>query len=571
MKRIIRLVIILLVAGLLYAAYALFGGRAVNAFTLRAAEQAREAGDAERAASLYERALGVSPRDETLRLLVCDLYREAGNFSRAEFTLTSGLRDVGPSAALYAKLSAVYVEQNKLLDAVNLLDTIRLPDARDKIGAARPAPPEFLLPAGVYRQRVEAELIAGDGCLIYVSWTGEVPSVTRDLYTGTVALGPGVTRARAVAVSAGGLVSEWAEAEYTLEQIIDPIEFTDPAVESLIRETIGKPEGLLYTSDIWDITSLVSARPANYTTLDDLLLCPKLQELSLTGNQGRCDISVLPLLEHLDTLSLTSFGIDSFDLEWIGQCISLGRLYLADNSIGSVAPLEGLERLEVLELPSNSILDVTPLARLGSLRILRLSQNAIQDVSALSALSNLTELRADENLLASLYGLERLERLEVLNVSYNARLASLEEIAGLTSLVRFAASHCQIEELPNLSRLKALEELYLANNSVSGFEGITGLPSLRVLDCAGNAVRSLEPLRGCIALETLDVSRNDISTVEPLAGLPSLHTIHIEYNTVSTMLPLKECPSLKEVFAFGNSLTDPLNAFDGTGIKIHRN
>ena len=566
MKKIVRPAVFLAVIALLYGAYTLFGARVINSFTLRAAEQAREAGDFGRAANLYARVLDNSPRDETLRLLVCDLYREAGNFSRAEYTLTAGLRDVGPGAALYRKLCAVYVEQDKLLDG------IRSPDTRDKLDAARPKPPEYLWPGGIYEERFEAELAAGAGCLIYVSWVGAVPSVSADLYTGPYAPPPGTTRARAVAVDGEGLVSGWADCEYLLENIVDPVVFADPALERVIREAAGRPAGPLYTSDLWDVTALVSAEPADYRTLDDLLYCPKLQTLDLLGVYGRCDLSVLPSLDGLTSLSLRSFGVDSLDLEQIGPCAGLEELNLAGNNIGSAEALAGLESLQVLDLAANSILDVTPLGRLGSLRTLRLSQNAVQDLMALSSLGSLRELRIDENRLTSLLGLEELSQLEILNASYNAKLTSVAEIAGLSSLVRFAASHCQIEEMPkSLSGLQSLEELYLAGNSIPNLGGLAGLPSLRALDVQGNAVGSLEPLSGCLALESLNASRNMISSVEPLAGLPALAAVNVEYNALKTLLPLKECPSLKEINAFGNGLTDPLSAWDGTGITVKRN
>ena len=572
MKKIVRPAVFLAVIALLYGVYALFGAGVIRSFTLRAAEQAREAGDAGRAADLYARALDGAPRDEALRFLVCDLYREAGNFSRAEYTLTAGLRDVGPGAALYKKLCAVYVEQDKLLDAVLLLDGIRSPDARDKLETARPKPPAFLPSGGTYEERFEAELSAGAGCLIYVSWTGAVPSVSGGLYTGPYAPPPGATKARAVAVDPEGLVSGWADCEYLLENVVDPVVFADPAAERVIRRAVGRADGPLYTSDLWDVAELISDEPADYRTLEDLLYCPKLQTLDLLGEYGRCDLSALPSLDGLTSLSLRSFGVDSIDLEQIGQCAGLEALNLAGNNIGSVAPLAGLESLQTLDLAANSILDVTPLGRLGSLRSLRLSQNAVQDLMALSNLSNLRELRVDENRLTSLIGLEGLTRLEVLNASYNAKLTSVAEIAGLASLARFAASHCQIEELPkDLSGLKALEELYLAGNGIPGIGGLAGLPSLRALDVQSNAVGSLEPLSGCAALETLNVSRNMISSAEPLAGLPALASVSVEYNALKTLLPLKECPSLKEINAFGNSLTDPLNAWDGTGVKVNRN
>jgi Leucine-rich repeat (LRR) protein len=566
MKKLLRLFVFAAVIALFYGAYALFGARVANVYNARAAELARAAGDLDRAAVLYARVLDNSPRDESLRLLVFDLWRGAGNLSRAEHVLYAGLRDVGPSAALYQNLCAIYVEQDKLLDAVDLLNGIRSPDARERIEAARPASPDFLLPGGIYEERVDAGLAAGEDCIIYVSWTGGIPSISSDLYTGPVALGPGVTAARAVAVNADGLVSDWVETEYTLRNIIDPVTFSDPALERAIRTAVGKPDGLLFTSDLWEITELRMEEPAAYTTLDDLRYCPKLEVLSLHGSGAGCDISVLPELENLSRLMLASFALNTFDLEIIGQCGALEYLGLADNHIGSVTPLEGLERLIWLDLSSNNVLDVTPLSRLGSLQTLRLTQNALQELSALSALKNLRILEVGENRVTSLHGLAGLSSLEVLEVSNNP-LTSVGELSSLPSLRILTAAYCQIETLPNLSRLNNLESITIHNNAITSLGGLTGLPSLRELYCQYNAISSLEPLKDCAALETLNVSNNAIESVEPLGGLPALARLVVENNQIKTLLPLKACPKLRDIYAFGNSLTDPLNAFNGTPLE----
>jgi internalin A len=566
----IKPIIFLAVIGLLYGAYALLGGRVQNAFTGRAAETALAEGDLVRAAGLFAKVLESSPRDEKLRLKVCDLYRDAGNFSRAEFTLTSGLRDVGPSAALYKRLCALYVEQDKLYDAVDLLDSIRSPAARDAIEKERPAPPVFTPPGGHYTGRFEAALSVQDGLLIYVSWTGGIPSVTDGLYAQPVAVGPGITRVKAVAVDPGGLVSKWAETEYTMDSVVDPVTFADPALEAAIRRHIGRPDGLLYTSDLWGIIELNVPEEASYRTLDDLQYCPGLQTLVLTGDLNRCDISVLPRLTELTSLSLRAFGINSIDLEIIGLCEGLETLSLPENNIGPVKPLAALTRLTALDLSSNSILDISPLAALASLETLRVKQNAVQDLSPLSALAGLRELHAAQNILDSLRGIEKLTSLEILDCSFNANLSNISEVSGLTGLTRLSADHCRINALPDLSKLQALDELYLGSNQIAALSGIEGLINLSVLSAPENDITSLAPLGGVFGLIEIDVSHNGVSSVEPLRGLPSLVTVRVEYNRLSTMLPLKDCPSLKAFYAFGNTLTDPLNAWDGTGVSANR-
>jgi tetratricopeptide (TPR) repeat protein len=552
-------------AALLYGAYTLFGAQVFNAFNLRAAEQALEAGDYARAAGLYARILERTPRDEPLRLKVCDLYRDAGNFSRAEYTLLSGLRKAGPSNALYRRLSALFVEQDKLLDAVELLDGIRDSTIGENIEESRPSPPEFSLPSGVYEERIDVGLTA-DASEIYLSLTGDYPSVLTGLYTAPLPLGPGATRLKAVAVSADGLVSEWAEAEYLLENIIDPVIFADAAMETALRNAIGKPEGQVFTDDLWGIEELIlDEGPAGYKSLDDLRHCPRLRILKLVGEHNLTGMENVPPLEFLEELSLDSMGIDSGSLEWVASCANLQRLYLPNNGIGPLSALSALSGLTVLDLRSNSVLDLSPLRGMTGLQYLGLSQNTISDLSPLSALTSLHTLHLDRNRVLSLQGLEGMLRLETLTISYNP-VTSLEQVTGLTALAELHASNCQIGALPNLTRLTALRELSVASNGLTGLEGVPA--HLRTLNASHNSISSLASLGGLTSLSTLNLSNNQIESVSALRGLPALTTLRVENNLLKSLTPLKECPSLRRVYAFGNSITDPLETWVDSGVDV---
>jgi Leucine-rich repeat (LRR) protein len=567
MKKLLRLFAYACIIALLWGAYSLFGGVVTDAFNSRAAEQAMEAGDHARAAWLYARVLDNSPRNEALRLKVSGLYREAGNLSRAEFILFSGLRDAGPSAALYRMLCALYTEQDKLFDAVALLDGINNPGIKSEIDALRPQPPVFSPPGGRYGERIGVELTAEEGCLIYVSWTGETPSSASGLYTDRVYLEPGMTGAQAVAVDADGLVSVWARHDYILENIVDPVVFADPALERVIRGAIGRHGVKLYTPDLWGITELWCDEETDYQTLDDLRYLPGLQKLGLTGMNGRSDLSALPSLTGLSVLSLRAFGVTSLDLEIIGRCVRLEELYLPDNRIGPVRLLEGLEQLTVLDLSSNSVLDVSPLGSLTRLEELILTRNAVQEISGLQPLSDLRVLLLDENQVTSLIGLDKLTGLKTLDLSFNPGLTAIGEVAELRALASLYAVRCQIGELPGLNRLTALEELYIGFNALPDLNGLDGLTALRILHCNDNDIVSLEPLAGSTGLVELNASQNRISSVEPLKGLPALKSLRIERNSLTTLLALRDCPALDEVYAAGNSISDPLGAFNGTRLE----
>jgi hypothetical protein len=545
MKKRLTLIFVLALAAMLLGAYVLFGTAVINALTERAAGQALDAGDLARAAGLYARILERTPRDEPLRLFVCDLYREAGNFSRAEYTLQSVLSESYSTAALYKKLSALFAEQDKLYDAVDLLNNIANSAIRASVDAARPAPPEFSHLSGVYEERIDVSLTAGEGCAIYVSLAGDFPSVRDGHYTEHLPIGPGATSLIAAAVSAEGLVSDWATAEYQLNNINDPVTFADTAVETAIRHAIGKPSGQIFTSELWGVETLVfDQTAADYQTLDDLRYCTALRTIRLLGLHGSCDISAVFSLEELRVVSFDSMGVDSFNLKGIDALKKLTELYLPNNRIGAVTPLTGMISLTALDLSSNSVLDLSPLSGLTALRTLRLSQNAVSGVSPLSQLTAITSLDLDRNRIRSLSGLENMDRLQSLDVSYNHDLSSLDEIAGLTALSGLYASNCGIRSVPALS------------------------PSLADIDLSSNGIKDIGGLSGLRSLRTLDVSKNGIERLPSPIGFSALQTINVEDNELTSLTPLKGCPSLRKIHAFGNTITDPINTWSGTGVEV---
>ena len=71
----------------------------------------------------YNMAYTFSGRDQNVAIELANQYKADGNYTKAEATLTSAI-NAGPTAELYTALCRTYVEQDKLMDAVNLLEKI---------------------------------------------------------------------------------------------------------------------------------------------------------------------------------------------------------------------------------------------------------------------------------------------------------------------------------------------------------------------------------------------------------------------------------------------------------------
>ena len=71
---------------------------------------------------------------------LAEQHKEDGNYTKAEYTLTKAIAD-GGSIELYIALSKTFVEQDKLLDAVNMLNNVTNPEIKAQLDTLRPQAP----------------------------------------------------------------------------------------------------------------------------------------------------------------------------------------------------------------------------------------------------------------------------------------------------------------------------------------------------------------------------------------------------------------------------------------------
>ena len=181
------------------------------------------------------------------------------------------------------------------------------------------------------------------------------------------------------------------------------INIPDPNLEKVIRETIAKPVGDIYESDLRGLTALNASSQA-IANLDGLEYCTNLTHLYLGGNQiiaisplsdltslthlylgGNqiIDISSLSDLTSLTELNLCNNNVFFDDISPLSDLTNLTHLYLNNNYISDISPLSSLTNLTELDLQFNSISDISPLSGLTSLRYLSLGGNEIIDIKPL--------------------------------------------------------------------------------------------------------------------------------------------------------------------------------------------
>ena len=217
MKKFIRVLVPLLLAVLIIASIGWYLFTYDRGFTrdflLTQARYNDLHGNSRLSSWFYDLAYNFSNHDENVAIELANLYKADDNYTKAEYTLTNAINSE-PSAELFTALCKTYVEQDKLLDAVSLLDKITNPDIKAEIEAQRPDAPISNYEPGYYSQYIDVTLYAAGK--LYYTTNGEYPSVKDPVYESPITLPAGETTIYAIAVGDNGLVSPLTVLGYTV-------------------------------------------------------------------------------------------------------------------------------------------------------------------------------------------------------------------------------------------------------------------------------------------------------------------------------------------------------------------
>lgn len=499
-------------------------------FYVNRAEAAISQGRYSRAVKYYSRAWELYPEDASLAISLANAYKLDDNYTKAEYTLVSAITEMPDCLDLYLALSKTYVEQDKLLDADQMLSRTSNESIQAQLDEMRPDAPVIQPESGYYSEYIDVSLsYSGDAA--YLSTDGAYPSLDGDLYTGPVTLDAGESTVVAIVVSEDGLVSKATTAGYTIGGVIEEYTFTDPAVETAVRTILGKEDGeAVMTNEMWSLTTLELT--SDVRDLSDLSICRGLTSLTVHDVYG-IDFSVLSELTALETLDLSNCTVSSGGLKAIGT----------------------LENLKTLKLSNCAITDVSALGSLTSLEVLDLSGNVIGDISSLSGLTALTEVNLRGNTIGSIAALASASGLVKLDITNN-QVTSLTPLSSKTALTELLASQNSISDLTPLSSCTALQTLEISENAVTDLTPLASLTALVNLEANKNQISVLPDFSAATALSQVSLSNNALTDISGFSGLPYLNYLDIDYNQVSDLSPLLDCLNLVQVNAFENPITD---------------
>ena len=506
-------------------------------------------GNSRLSAMFYNLAYEHSGRDENVAIELANQYKNDGNFTKAEVTLSNAIKNNG-TAELYTALCKTFVQQDKLMDAVSLLNNIADPAMKATLEALRPTAPAASHEPGFYSQYVDLELTTSAGTMYYTT-DGEYPSISSSVYTAPLELQAGETVVYAISVDTNGLVSEPFVAGYTIGGVIEPAEFADDAVEAAIREVLGARESeILYTNVLWDITEFTV--PENAKSLADLQLMPYLKSLTIQ-NQDLGTLVDLAHLAKLETLDLTGSTFPATELSVLTKLPGLTNLTLSNCSLSTIAALEGAERLTRLDLSNNTVRNLEAISQMKTLKEVNLQHNAVTGLEALSTLTNLEKLDIGFNSVSDLTPLSSCLKLNWLAADNNA-LTTIDGVEKLNLLSHLSVDYNKITDVSIIAQCKEMANLSIANNQISDISALSALTKLDILDFSYNSVSALPEWQEGCALRIIDGSYNSLPNIDNLAGLSKLSHAYMDYNKITNVDALANCYVLVQLNVYGNDI-----------------
>ncbi len=508
-------------------------------------------GNSQLSSWFYDLAYNFSGQDENVAIELANQYKEEGNYTKAEYTLTNALYD-DPTAELYIALCRTYVEQDKLLDAVNLLQNISDPAMKSQLDALRPASPTTDYAPGFYAQYINVSLSSENSSLFFTT-DGEYPTIARPAYSEPIPLGTGETTIYAIAIGENGLVSPLSILGYTVGGVIEPAIFTDVNMEAYIRSLLEMGEDqIIYTNDLWGITHF--ELPETVTDLEDLRLLPYLLSLTIQDHNLE-NLDGLTNLTRLEKLDLSGSRFPSGSLSVLTSLPTLKELVLKDCGLSSIADLEGVAGLTKLNLAENTLRNLEILSGFSTLQELDLKHNAVTDLAALAPLANLQKLDVANNSLTSLAPLSDCSQLSYLDASTNM-ISSISGLEQLSVLSYLNLNYNALADINGLGVCSELTELRLSNNALEDLSPLSSLVKLDLLDFSYNRVKTLPQWAEGCALRVIDGSYNALETIDNLAGLSQISYVYMKYNLITDINALANCYHLVQVDVYGNEVKD---------------
>ena len=327
-----------------------------------------EEGDLEKAAESFRKAMAEDPKNMDARLGAAKVQIEREAYSMASDSLAMALRVDPTEREVYEMFLTLAEKADNIYYARNAVNLAEQYDQQWFLDEYVPESAEASPAAGSCGEDTYVTLTAPEGMQIYYSLEGENNTIYEREYKSPIRIPRGISTLSFYTVKdhIPGTVVEY---EYQCEYPEHAVTFADPVIEAIAREEVGK-EGSLTNYDCESIERLECYNVDDWyqnreqhqvRSLEDLRKMPYCTALYLNNQDHLPDLSLLSDTS-ITTLELQNCGISKID--FVRELPQLEYLYVPDNEITDISPLEGMPNLYSVHLQNNLVADFKPLLTL---------------------------------------------------------------------------------------------------------------------------------------------------------------------------------------------------------------
>lgn len=182
----------------------------------------------------------------------------------------------------------------------------------------------------------------------------------------------------------------------------------DALLEKEVRRKLSKDKGPITPSDLAQIKSInLSSGTIHqvdpcifpmFTGIKDLFLGPgeyddltPIQKLTTLESLGASNSAVKNLhpiegLKRLDCLDLSHSLVDDESLKSLGSLINVTELMLDENTVSDLTPVGNMKKLQKLSIKKTQVQNLAPIAGIKTLKFLYIADSAVTDISPVQSL-----------------------------------------------------------------------------------------------------------------------------------------------------------------------------------------
>jgi internalin A len=182
----------------------------------------------------------------------------------------------------------------------------------------------------------------------------------------------------------------------------------DAPLEKEVRRKLSKDKGPIAPSDLAQIKSInLSSATIHqvdpcifpmFTGIKDLFLGPgeyddltPIQKLTTLESLGASNSAVKNLhpiegLKRLDRLDLSHSLVDDDNLKSLGTLINVTELMLDENTVSDLTPIGNMKKLQKLSIKKTQVQNLAPIAGIKTLKFLYIADSGVTDISPVQSL-----------------------------------------------------------------------------------------------------------------------------------------------------------------------------------------